>query len=150
MKKGTGDDPFAETLDEDPSHDAEGDIEADRTEDSGADEQAGATTAIASTETQRSGDHDPSASPARSADDLPYLARRQLKNKSVKADRDQVPFFLRTEVQREERDLRHDVEDSLGQEVNKTDLREAAYVFAQRHPEGVADILREWGIEYLD
>lgn len=148
MKKGTGDDPFAETPEENPAHDAEEDNETGRMEDNVADEQAKVTTV--STETQQSGDHDPSATPARSTDDLPYLLRRQLKNESVKADRNQVPFFLRAEVQHEERDFRHNVEDSLDQEVNKTDLREAAYVFAQRHPESVADILREWGIEYLE
>lgn len=86
----------------------------------------------------------------RSVASLPYLAKRQLRGLSVKDERNQIPFFLRNEVQRGEKALHRTVEDELGQDVNKTDLREAAYVFAQQHPEGVAETLRKWGIEYLE
>lgn len=86
----------------------------------------------------------------RSVASLPYLAKRQLRGLSVKDERNQIPFFLRDEVQRGEKALHRTVEDELGQDVNKTDLREAAYVFAQQHPNGVAEILRNWGIEYLE
>lgn len=97
----------------------------------------------------RSRDDDQQFPELQSPVDLPYLARRQLKNKCVKADREEVLFFLREGTQASERDLRRAVEEELCQEVKKTNLREAAYVFAQRNPEGVADVLREWGVEYL-
>ena len=138
MKKGAGDDPFADEPELEPETEEEDAVETVETASSRGDEQAnGAVTTVESSS--------PSV-----GDDLPYLARRQLKDKSVKADRDQVPFFLRQQVQQGERELRRAVEDDLGQEVGKTDLREAAYVYAQRNPEGVADILREWGVEYLE
>lgn len=138
MKKGAGDDPFADEPELEPETVEEDAVETVEAASSGGDEQGnGAVTTVESSS--------PSVS-----DDLPYLARRQLKDKSVKADRDQVPFFLRQQVQQGERELRRAVEDDLGQEVGKTDLREAAYVYAQRNPEGVADILREWGVEYLE
>lgn len=147
MKKGTGDDPFANESEEE----AEPNADVPREEAGDIDEQAAvAATAASAPSKEQVEEYETSTTAAQSADDLPYLARRQLKNKSVKADRDQVPFFLREEVQESERELRRVVEDELGQEVNKTDLREAAYVFAQRNPEGVAEILREWGIEYLE
>ena len=139
MKKGSGDDPFA-------SDDEEGEEPSTDVDDTADLEAAAAAT----TEPATASDNQPASAAAQSADNLPYLARRQLRNKSVKADRDQIPFFLRGTVQQGERDLRRALEDMLSQEVNKTDLREAAYVFAQRHPEGVADVLREWGIEYLE
>ena len=137
MKKGSGDDPFASEDTEAPSSK----IETHEESDGGTVETVSKPS---STDEER-----PSTIPQPS-DELPYLASRQLKNKSVKSDRDQIPFFLRTTVQEGERELRRAVEDALNQEMNKTDLREAAYVFAQRHPEGVADVLREWGIEYLE
>lgn len=145
MKKGTGDDPFADEAEDEPDADAE----EKRGEEAARDEAAtvAATTVSETSETSPTGEQ--GSSRTQSRNELPYLARRQLKNKSVKADRDQVPFFLRERIQQGERDLRRAVEDELGQEVNKTDLREAAYAFAQRNPEGVADVLREWGIEYL-
>lgn len=138
MKKGTGDDPFA-----DDDADPEDSEESESVESTGGKSSVLADTAPGATD-------DESRASSTAGDDLPYLARRQLKNKSVKADRDQVPFFLRENVQQGERTLRRDVEELLGQEVGKTDLREAAYVYAQRNPEGVAEILREWGVEYLD
>lgn len=135
MKRGTGDDPFADTDDE-PGEGVSFDRAAARVSEDGSD--------------RPTADGPTSGASIASMDDLPYLPRRQLKGKSVKADRDQVLFFLRDGVQHRERDFRKSVEDALGTEINKTDLREAAYVFAQRHPDGVADVLREWGIHYLD
>lgn len=137
MKKGSGDDPFA-------SEDTEAQsskVETHEESDSGTMETLSKPSAA---------DEERTPTIPQPSDELPYLASRQLKNKSVKADRDQIPFFLRATVQEGERELRRAVEDALNQEMNKTDLREAAYVFAQRHPEGVADVLREWGIEYLE
>ena len=138
MKKGAGDDPFAD--EPEPESAAEG-----QTNDEENVESSSGQVTVTETPPGATGDEQPSP-----GDDLPYLARRSLKGRSVKADRDQVPFFLRETVQEGERTLRRAVEDDLGQEVNKTDLREAAYVYAQRNPDGVAEILREWGVEYLE
>lgn len=152
MKKGTGDDPFAE--EETDDSDVERDVDEEAEEESTTGEQSGvmaAATASGSGANSVSAEsQSPPTSATQSREDLPYLARRQLKNKSVKSNRDQIPFFLRDEVQHGERDLRRAVEELLQQEVNKTDLREAAYVYAQRNPEGVVNVLREWGIEYLE
>ena len=129
------------------------DVSTSRTESENVDEAGGDESTTEDDEADTS-DSERSANDASSAaasvQELPYLARRQLRNGSVKADRDQVPFFLRTEIKGSERDFRRAVEDELGQEINKTDLREAAYVFAQEHPEGVAEVLRKWGIKYLE
>lgn len=149
MKKGTGDDPFADEPAEDTASDPNAKV-AEEQEPSTEDSKSTATVITEPSIPKESEEQETSSSTTTRTMDLPYLARRQLKNKSVKSDRDQVPFFLRTTVQHGERDLRRAVEDSLNQEINKTDLREAAYVFAQQHPEGVAEVLREWGIEYLE
>lgn len=89
---------------------------------------------------------EPEQEPEREAEpDIPYILERS----TVKEGRDQVrQFFLREEIAAGERDLRNAVEDELGTDVKKLDLREAAYVVAQRHPEEVANVLREWGYEY--
>jgi len=79
------------------------------------------------------------------ADDesYPYKLRRA----NVNDDRQQVPFFLRDHVLDGEQDLKNDLEDRLGETVYKSDFREAAMVHAQRNPEHIAKILREWGYD---
>jgi hypothetical protein len=42
------------------------------------------------------------------------------------------------------------VEDAVGKDVYKFDLREAALLVAMNHPEEVADQLDSWGYEFLD
>lgn len=143
MKPGAGDDPFADddgdgetghdagpaedgdrgsvqiTSDEEPSPDAE-DAAVDESDDGGSND----------------GESDSGG--------IPYVYRRD----TVKEGRDQIPIFLREHVREGERDLRRELESLLGEDVAKTDLREAAMVVAQRHPELVADVLREWGYDY--
>jgi flagellar biosynthesis/type III secretory pathway M-ring protein FliF/YscJ len=75
---------------------------------------------------------------------LPYIHRRD----SVKEDRNQRPMFLRPDTESGIDDLIDDVETDLGEDVYKTDVTEAAMVVAQRNPELVADVLREWGYDY--
>lgn len=75
---------------------------------------------------------------------IPYVYRRE----KVNEGRDQVPFFLREHVRDGERDLRDAVEAALGEDVPKSDIREAAMLVAQQHPELVADELRTWGYDY--
>jgi hypothetical protein len=83
------------------------------------------------------------ASSRPSMESIPYKLRRSRVNEG----RDQVPFFLRDEVVEEESELQDSLEDLLGEDVYKSDYREAAMVVAQRNPELVAEVLREWGYD---
>ncbi|RJT07204.1 hypothetical protein D3261_03890 [Halococcus sp. IIIV-5B] len=74
---------------------------------------------------------------------MPYKLRRE----KVNAGREQVPFFLRDEVVEAESDLQDALEEMVGENVYKSDYREAAMVVAQRNPKLVAEILREWGYD---
>lgn len=76
-------------------------------------------------------------------DSLPYKLRRD----KVNEGREQVPYFLREEVIAAEADLQNALEERLGEDVYKSDYREAAMVVAQRNPELVAEVLREWGYD---
>lgn len=79
----------------------------------------------------------------RTTDSIPYKLRRE----KVNDGRDQVPYFLRDEVMEREGELQDALEEMLGEDVYKSDYREASMVVAQRHPELVAEVLREWGYD---
>ena len=128
MKSGTGDDPFADDFDGDSGEASTG--------------QADSETAETSERNSSNGGR----SEDRSDEHIPWVLRRS----RVKEDRDDIrQFFLREHAADGERRLRNDVEDRLGTDVKKLDLREAAYLVAQRHPDEVAAELREWGYDYL-
>ena len=74
---------------------------------------------------------------------IPYKLRRNRVNEG----REQVPYFLREEIIEDENELQGTLEDLLGEDVYKSDYREAAMVVAQRNPELVAEVLREWGYD---
>lgn len=74
---------------------------------------------------------------------IPYKLRRE----KVNEGREQVPYFLREEVIDAEDELQDTLEAMLDEHVYKSDYREAAMVVAQRHPELVAEVLREWGYD---
>ena len=74
---------------------------------------------------------------------IPYKLRRE----KVNEGREQVPYFLRSEVIEAEEDLQDALEEMLGENVYKSDYREAAMVVAQRRPELIAEVLREWGYD---
>jgi hypothetical protein len=76
-------------------------------------------------------------------DSLPYKIRRN----KVNEGREQVPYFLREEIINSESELQETLEDILDETVYKSDYREASMVVAQRNPELVAEILREWGYD---
>jgi len=78
-----------------------------------------------------------------SVDSLPYKLRRQ----NVNEGREQVPYFLRPEITEREEELKRTLEDELDETVYKSDYREAAMVVAQRNPELIAEVLREWGYD---
>lgn len=91
----------------------------------------------AGSESEESGDDRPSMS------SIPYKLRRD----KVNEGREQVPYFLREEVVAGEDDLQAELEDLLDEKVYKSDYREAAMVVAQRNPDLIADVLREWGYD---
>ena len=78
-----------------------------------------------------------------SMDAIPYKLRRN----KVNEGREQVPYFLREEVVAGEPALQDALEATLGEHVYKSDYREAAMVLAQRNPDLVAEVLREWGYD---
>jgi hypothetical protein len=78
-----------------------------------------------------------------SADQIPYKFRRN----TVKENRQHVPLYLRDHVLQSEKRFRTTVEEQLGEDVPKADLREAAYIVAQKYPDLVADELRKWGFD---
>jgi flagellar biosynthesis/type III secretory pathway M-ring protein FliF/YscJ len=114
---------------EEPPVEAEGDNRSDSTDGQSGEEQA--------TEAEETGGGRPTM------DSIPYKLRRD----RVNDGRDQVPFFLREEVIDGEDELRDRLEEILGEDVYKSDYREAAMVVAQRKPELVAEVLREWGYD---
>lgn len=78
-----------------------------------------------------------------SMNSIPYKLRRE----KVNEGRDQVPFFLREEVINAEDEFQDTLEEILDENVYKSDYREAAMVVAQRNPELVVEVLREWGYD---
>lgn len=116
---------------------AEGEISTSTTEEhsQGATTEGETPTANES-ETERTGQRP-------SMDSIPYKLRRN----KVNEGREQVPYFLRKEIIAAEDDLQHSLEQMLGETVYKSDYREAAMVVAQRNPEFVAEVLREWGYD---
>lgn len=74
---------------------------------------------------------------------IPYKLRRE----KVNEGREQVPYFLRAEIIDAEDELQDTLEELLDEHVYKSDYREAAMVVAQRNPELVAEVLREWGYD---
>lgn len=60
-----------------------------------------------------------------------------------------VQFYLRNFVQERESEFQHKVECETGYDTNVTDVREAAYLVVMEHPDEVAELLDEWGCEYL-
>jgi len=76
-------------------------------------------------------------------DSIPYKLRRD----KVNEGREQVPYFLREGVLEAEDELKDTLEELLGENVYKSDYREASMVVAQRNPELIAEVLREWGYD---
>lgn len=129
MKKGTGDDPFADDEPEEPEDDQPVEDPSTVSEPSMSDSET--------------------TSPPTETTTLPYYQRRS----SVKEDRDDVlQFFVREDTAQGEDDLERAVADALDirpKELYKLDLREAALLVAMEHPDEIADKLREWGYEHV-
>ncbi|MFC6954536.1 hypothetical protein [Halorubellus litoreus] len=174
MKKGSGDDPFAD-LDEEASgdddsaadpqgSDAEEAVPADAAEDAdpstterytdsdGVDsgegqsgtDDSGRETADKADVTDRGRDDGQTKA---EADGIPWVLRRS----RVKEDRENVhQFFLREEYSTREDEIIEAVAGELDmrqKDLQKLDVREA--MVASADPEAIAAVLREWGYEYL-
>ena len=139
MKSGSGDDPFAE--DDDVEDDPVDDV-ADTDTDAGDpfDEQSTTPEPDPTSTTLPSiPDH-----PADESSRLPWIHRRD----GVKDDRDHKTIhYAEHTVRRERRELRPALEKRLGDDVELTDAREAAYLVGMDHLDEVADVLREWGYD---
>jgi len=132
--------------------------EAEREEQSSGQESA--ETSAESTETERSDsgttDTDPGTTTSAETEtntgsptdrptmnSIPYKLRRE----KVNEGREQVPYFLREEVIDAEEELQDTLEGLLDETVYKSDYREASMIVAQRNPELIAEVLREWGYD---
>lgn len=143
MKSGSGDNPFADDdSDDDTSDDNPVDEPAGREAPSDPFEEKEAETQAPepmSTATPGIPDH-----PADESSTLPWIHRRD----GVKDDRDHKTIhYTEHTVKRERRELRPNLEKQLGDDVELTDAREAAYLAGMNHVDEVADILREWGYD---
>ncbi|QAU14576.1 hypothetical protein EKH57_17495 (plasmid) [Halorubrum sp. BOL3-1] len=135
MKSGAGDDPFADDDDQEDSVD-EKTVESapephheDLHEETSEPDSTSAMPGIP--------DH-----PGDVEATLPWIHRRD----GVKDDRShKTVHYTEHTLKRERRELLGAVEDELGEDVELTDAREAAYLVGMDHVEEVADLLQEWG-----
>lgn len=131
MKDGTGGDPFA---DDDPVDETTAKSES-ATASTESEPSTSATEPDLETTTSSSSTH-------QATTELPYIYARE----TVKEDRDQVPFFLREDIQELESDFIDELESILGEDVYKADAREAALqAVYENYVEETAALLREWG-----
>ena len=125
LKPGSGSDPFNE--------DAEGDdndVEATE-ERKSADEESNPP------------DHDEPAGIEREST-LPWIYRRD----GVKSARDHTyQLHLQSATRDREKHFQTEIEERLGEDVYKADLREAALLVAMDRPDAVLNQLREWGYD---
>ena len=127
MKSGSGSDPFA---DADSSSDEEED-DADESITAGESEvDESPETETASTNSASSG--------------LPFIYSRT----GVKQARDHTfQLHYLTETYQEEKRIQSDIEERLGEDVYKVDLREAAMKAAFENVDDIEAVLREWGYD---
>lgn len=174
MKKGSGDDPFADLDEEgsgedDSAADPQG-SDAEETAPAETDETPSSSTEERYTDSgaggsgaDRAGTDDSGREPADTADrtdsgrddgqtkaeadGIPWVLRRS----RVKEDRENVhQFFLREEYSTREDEIIEAVAGELDmrqKDLQKLDVREA--MVASADPEAIAAVLREWGYEYL-
>ena len=139
MKPGSGDDPFAD--------DDGGDGDVDEVDEKNTPEPVDEdplqedvpAPEPTSTATPGIPDH-----PSDESSRLPWIHRRD----GVKDDRDHKTIhYTDHTVKRERRERRPALEQRLGDDVELTDAREAAYLVGMDHVDEVADVLREWGYD---
>jgi flagellar biosynthesis/type III secretory pathway M-ring protein FliF/YscJ len=140
LKSGSRDAGLDESEDHVEQRDEQGTTEVERSSEEGGPSAAESTRPAESVEAATD-DETRSQHPAMNS--IPYKLRRA----KVNEGREQVPYFLRKEIVDAESDLQDTLEELLDESVYKSDYREAAMIVAQRNPELVAEVLREWGYD---
>jgi len=123
MKSGSGSDPFADV----------------DTSDSNKEEDTGKVET-----TDKSEKSELSETTSSTPDGLPFIYARS----GVKQARDHTfQLHYLTETYQEEKRIQSEIENRLGEDVYKVDLREAAMKAAFENIDDMAEILREWGYD---
>jgi len=130
MKKGAGEDPFAEDVEEEAetATDTKDEQETGSDRDSSREQHSDTRSASTSDESRRTMQ-------------IPYKFRRS----GVQDGRDRVPLFLQEETKAKEREATRELESQLDENVTVTDLREALVKVGLSHLDDVEDHLKEWG-----
>ena len=128
MKRGAGEDPFADDGGDDATTDQAAEPEASGSSESAASEGSSPASEGRDTSSQRSMQ-------------IPYKFRRD----GVQDGRNRVPLFLQPETKTAERDTLRDLEDHFDDDVSLTDLREALVMVGLDHLDEVEAKLEEWG-----
>jgi len=132
MKKGAGEDPFAEDDEDETETETVSDVETER---------GTASTRDSSQELQSDTESASTSGESRSTMQIPYKFRRN----GVQDGRERVPLFLQEETKTEEREAGRELESRLDEDVTVTDLREALVKAGLSHLNDVEDQLEEWG-----
>jgi hypothetical protein len=128
MKRGAGEDPFADDSSDDAATDQPVESAASGSAGSDASEDSSPASDGRDTSSQRSMQ-------------IPYKFRRD----GVQDGRNRVPLFLQPETKTAERDTLRDLEDHFDDDVSLTDLREALVMVGLDHLDEVEAKLEEWG-----
>jgi len=137
MKSGAGDDPFADDDDQEDDVDEDSSKPASETHHEDHREDTSETDSTSTTAMPGIPDH-----PGDVEATLPWIHRRD----SVKDDRSHKTIhYTEHTLKRERRELLGAIEDELGDDVELTDAREAAYLVGMDHVDEIADLLQEWG-----
>ncbi|UVE51955.1 hypothetical protein KU306_16655 (plasmid) [Haloferax larsenii] len=123
MKKGAGEDPFADDSPVESTTPESTQKEPSQSEDT--------ESQVDEDNTQRS----------QQQLQIPYKFRRD----GVQDGRDRVPLFLQKETKVAERDALHEFEDRFEENVSLTDLREALVKVGLQHLDETEACLEEWG-----
>ncbi|RDZ39437.1 hypothetical protein C5C07_19875 [Haloferax sp. Atlit-4N] len=127
MKKGAGEDPFADDSSTESATATETqtkDSEPDPAEETDSNQAEGEDTQQPRQQIQ-----------------IPYKFRRD----GVQDGRDRVPLFLQKETKVAERDALREFEDRFEENVSLTDLREALMKVGLQHLDETEECLEEWG-----
>lgn len=113
-------------------------------DDSDSDPQTSSSESMSETESEADESTETAAT-----QELPYIAERRMKGAGTQYKRpNRLTLFVQDHVEAGERELKNDVEEIVGREVSKFDLREAAYEYAQKNPGAVAALLESKGLNY--
>jgi len=141
MKEGTAGDPFDDDFDEFDADDTDAGDEPDDADAGETDASADVSAEVDATQAES----DDAGGTDAGSDDVPWAVERP----SVKAERDMVQFYLQQSTLAKEEAFQREVAETAGYTPYVTDLREAAYLVAMQHPDEVADVLDDWGCQYV-